>query len=306
MNGPTSLDEFIGQDNAKTQIETAMIRARAMRRPLEHVLITGRSGLGKTEFAKLIAKTSDLPFDSMYWPPATQQVLARRLIEAEGVILLDEIHKGGKGPQEWLYGAVRPGGGGEVQYASGRKVELENLTIIGATTDPDAVSGPLRRRFMLELDFRPYTEQEIGLIFMGKVERAKVPLWPKDVITLAKACAGRPAMAERLVTAAQGLAIQYGTVDANAVLEHLQLDGDGLEHRHRLYLTTMSHIQRTTDKAVGLDVMANAMQLSGHAVEDTERLLQQLGYLFVGLATGREMTRLGDARVAQIKEDWGI
>lgn len=306
MSGPTCLAEFVGQANAKKQATTALVEARYLKQPLGNLLLTGRAGNGKTTFARLLAREAGQPFDSIFWPPSTQDTLARRLVNTQGVILLDEIHRGGQKVQEWLYGAVNPTGNGTVQYGSGRTVELENCTIIGATTEVDEVAAPLRRRFMLELDFVPYDQADITLILGGMAERAGLRLCEEEIARLAKACGGKPGMAERLVAAARGLTIQYGSTEPADVFEHLEMDEDGLENRHRLYLTTMARIVRVTGKGVGLDVMADHLDLSKDTVKEIERRLQYAGLLFVGLAGGREFTKDGDARVVEIKRKWGI
>jgi Holliday junction DNA helicase RuvB len=251
---------------------------------LPHVLLVGHAGNGKTTLAKLIADFLQVEF-TPFMMPIKENVLSRVLAGAEKnqVIFLDEIHRMSKQQQEFLLPILEDG---YVQMATGHRLPLPvPVTIIGATTEPQKLIGPLYDRFVIKPDFDEYTDDDMAHIVARLGHLLGIDFSDADAQALGHAAAGVPRNVRPFVQMARDL----HTTSATEILSACHITPDGLEKSHLKYLQILAH---NSSGRAGIDMLANHLQLSKERIVVLERLLVKRG-LVEYTDKGRMITGLG-------------
>ena len=287
---PTRLDDFVGQSSAHEAIRIAVDAARARQEPLDHLLLYGPPGLGKTTLARIVARELGVDLRPTSGP-AIQRAgdLAAMLttMQEHDVLFIDEIHRVPRSAEEVLYSAMEdfqlfmmigPG-------PAARSVQLavKPFTLIGATTRYAMISPPLRDRFGMvqRLDF--YSTSELERVIVRSAEALGVELDEAGAQTLARRSRGTPRIANRFLRRVRDYAdvradgVITGSV-AERALERLGVDDMGLDEHDRGLLRAI--IEGFGGGPVGLDTLAAAIAEDADTVMDVyEPYLIQLGYL---------------------------
>jgi Holliday junction DNA helicase RuvB len=287
----TSWDDYIGQVKMKHQLQVTLDARLTDCKPLDHILFSGPPGFGKTTLARIVANVLGDPFHSFKMPIREKDFVNFLRRFRTGVLLLDEIHAAPKAFQELLLTALEDG---YIQTSTGRRIDVREITFVGATTEPQKVITPLWDRFLIKPVFEDYTEAEMLQILTDMGDRLDVAWLPEVREGLARAAAGTPRVAGSLVRAAKDLQITNRDVTVEAVLELAGVDEDGLTDRHLQYLRTLDSLGGTT----GARNMVSMLQLPLTVIEDLERLLVQREFIEY-TPTGRSLLDAGWAKLPQ-------
>lgn len=285
----SSIDEFVGQTRLLNRLTTHIGAAVAERRPLEHLLLAGRPGFGKTALATLVADLLEDPLEILVMP-VSDKALQAMVASHDGVLLLDEVHAAPAKIQEMLLPLLEFG---YIQTRSGYRIEAGFLTIIGATTEPQNLLKPLYDRFRIKPVFEDYTEDEMAQIVMKMAIKGDLELSEADSSLLGRATGGTPRNAAQFVVAGRALGNKLGhSPSAAEILEFCDTDLDGLDRQHYKYLETLAKFGGTR----GLAQIATVMRLNPAVVMEVEALLFSKGFINFG-TTGRELTSSGYQKV---------
>jgi Holliday junction DNA helicase RuvB len=287
---PQKLNEFIGQDDLKENLSIFIEAAKKRNEPIEHVMLYGNPGLGKTTLAHIIANEmgSQIRITS---GPALERVgdLAAILsnLGRGDVLFIDEIHRMNKTIEEVLYPAMEDYAldiiVGKGPTARTLRLNLERFTLIGATTRLSLLSGPLRDRFGVTHHLNFYEEQDIEKILARSAAILKVEIDPQATNLLASRARRTPRIANRLLRRVRDFAQVRGNgrVDekqCHAALKMLDIDQVGLDQTDRRILATI--IEKFNGGPVGLSTIAAATQEEIETVEEVhEPYLIQVGFL---------------------------
>ncbi len=299
---PTRLSEFIGQTKAKEQLAIALEAARTRGEALDHVLLFGPPGLGKTTLATIIANELDVGFQQTSGPALqVQGDMAAILtnLKARQVLFLDEIHRLQPVMEEKLYTALEDyqldimiGTG---PSARTHVMRIDPFTFVAATTRPGLLSSPLRSRFGILLRLEFYTDDELRFVVERSAEVLGVPIDHDGAAEIAMRSRGTPRIANRLLRRVRDYAEvrASGRIDrstAMAALEMLEVDAHGFDELDRRLLRTI--IEKYDGGPVGLNTLAAALAEEQDALEEVyEPFLIQIGFLD-RTPRGRVATRL--------------
>jgi Holliday junction DNA helicase RuvB len=287
---PRLLDEYIGQDRVRENLHVAIEAARQRTEPLDHVLLHGPPGLGKTTLAYVIANELQVPIRATSGPaiekPGDLVGIVTNLAARE-VLFIDEIHRMSPAVEEMLYPALEDY---EVDIVIGQgpsartvKMRLEKFTLIGATTRTGLLTSPLRSRFGITHRLEFYAPADLEEIVRRSARILGVPIDDQAAAEIARRSRGTPRIANRLLRRvrdfAQVRAAGEITLDvARAALQLLEVDEHGFDEVDRRLLRTI--IDKFNGGPVGLNTIAAAISEEKDAIEDIyEPFLIQLGFL---------------------------
>ena len=299
---PKWLKEFIGQTKAKEQLSIALEAAKSRGEALDHVLLFGPPGLGKTTLATIIANELDVGFQQTSGPALQIQgdltAILTNLRDRQ-VLFLDEIHRMQPVLEEKLYTALEDYKLdiiiGQGPSARTHRLDLHRFTLIGATTRAGLITAPLRSRFGMvhRLDF--YTIPDLEFIIRRSSEILKAEITTEGCREIAKRCRGTPRVANRLLKRLRDFAQVKGdgriTAEmATSALKLLDIDEHGFDEIDRKLLRAI--IERFDGGPVGVSTIAAVLSEEVDAIEDIyEPFLLQIGFL-QRTPRGRVATRL--------------
>ena len=299
---PKNLSEYIGQEKLKEHIALAVKATKRRGEPLDHVLLHGPPGLGKTTLASVIAAELGVSFKSTSGPvlekPGDLAAILSGLSEND-VLFIDEIHRLPRVVEEILYPVMEDFqldiiiGQGPV--ARSVKIEVKPFTLIAATTRTASLTAPLRDRFGIVERFDFYTNLELAKIVSRSAGILNVDIQDVGAKEIANRSRGTPRIANRLLKRArdyaQELADSIISEDvAKKALKLLDIDERGLDRMDRLILSTI--IQNFSGGPVGVDSLSASIQEERSTIEDVyEPFLLNQGFLR-RTARGREVTEM--------------
>jgi len=287
---PQRLGEFIGQPKVKENLAVAIAAARARGEALDHVLLYGPPGLGKTTLATIIANEMNAAFQQTSGP--TLQIkgdLTAILtnVHARQVLFVDEVHRLQPALEELLYSALEDRRLdimiGQGPSARTHSIDIPAFTFIGATTRIGLISAPLRSRLGLVLRLEFYSPQDLRIILKRSAEILNVGINDDAAMEIATRCRGTPRVANRLLRRVRDYAQVRGTghidlATAHAALEMLEVDQHGFDEVDRRLLLTI--IEKYQGGPVGVNTLAAAMAEEPDAIEEIyEPFLIQIGFL---------------------------
>ena len=300
---PTRLAEFIGQQKAKEQLAIALEAAKSRGEALDHVLLFGPPGLGKTTLATIIANELEVGYQQTSGPALQIQgdltAILTNLRERQ-VLFLDEIHRLQPVLEEKLYTALEDYKLdiiiGQGPSARTHVMEIKPFTFVAATTRPGMLSSPLRSRFGILLRLEFYTDDELRFVVERSADVMGIPIDHDGAAEIAMRSRGTPRIANRLLRRVRDYAQvrAQGRIDrptAQAALALLEVDAHGFDELDRRLLKTI--IEKYDGGPVGLNTLAAALAEEQDALEEVyEPFLSQIGFLD-RTPRGRVATRAG-------------
>ncbi|MBO5421403.1 MAG: Holliday junction branch migration DNA helicase RuvB [Clostridia bacterium] len=287
---PRTIDEYIGQSKAKENLSIYIEAAKHRGEPLDHVLLYGPPGLGKTTLAGIIANEMGVSFRVTSGPaiekPKDLAALLTNLNEGD-VLFIDEIHRMNRSVEEVLYPAMEDNALdiiiGQGPSARSIRIDLPRFTLVGATTRAGQLSAPLRDRFGVVLRLELYSPEELSSIVKRSAGILKIDIEEDGALQIASRSRGTPRIANRLLKRARDFAqvLADGVItgeSADLALNRLEVDPLGLDSIDRLLLTSM--IRNYNGGPVGLETIAAAIGEEAITIEDVcEPYLMQIGFL---------------------------
>ena len=287
---PKILTDYIGQEKAKENLEIYIQAAKERGESLDHVLLYGPPGLGKTTLAGIIANEMNVNFRVTSGPAIEKQgdlaALLTNLNEGD-VLFIDEIHRLNRSVEEVLYPAMEDNALdiiiGKGPSARSIRLDLPKFTLVGATTRAGQLSAPLRDRFGVILRLELYTPEELAQIVTRSAGILGIDIEKYGALEIASRSRGTPRIANRLLKRARDFAqvIGNGIIDeesADMALSKMEIDHIGLDSIDRLLLETM--IKNYGGGPVGLETIAAAIGEEAVTIEDVyEPYLMQIGFL---------------------------
>ncbi len=287
---PRALSEYIGQEKVKENLSVFIDAAKQRGDVLDHVLLYGPPGLGKTTLSAIIANEMGVNFRITSGPALERPGdLAAMLtnLDVGDVLFIDEIHRLPRTVEEILYPAMEDFAidimNGKGQGAMSIHLPLPKFTLIGATTRAGQLSAPLRDRFGVISRLELYTPEELAKIVRRSAGILDIPCDEDGALEIASRCRGTPRIANRLLKRVRDFAqiLNGGVIDADAArkaLDRLEIDELGLDMVDRRMLKAM--IDYYNGGPVGLDTLAAVIGEEAVTIEDVyEPYLMQIGFL---------------------------
>lgn len=288
---PQKLDEYVGQDKIKENLKVFIEASKMRKEPLDHVLLYGPPGLGKTTLSMIIANELGVNIKITSGPaierPGDLAALLTNLSEGD-VLFIDEIHRLSRNVEEVLYPAMEDFSidivTGKGQMATSYHLQLPKFTLIGATTRAGQLTAPLRDRFGVILRLEMYTNEELSSIVSRSASILKVKTSDNEGIPeIASRSRGTPRIANRLLKRVRDFAqvMNNGEINykvAKEALDRLGIDELGLDSNDRRLLDTIINLY--SGGPIGLETLAAAIGEEAVTIEDVyEPFLMQIGFL---------------------------
>jgi Holliday junction DNA helicase RuvB len=303
---PQSLADFVGQERVKEQLAIALAAAKARGEELDHVLLAGPPGLGKTSLAHIVREELGVGLRTIAGPAVEKKDIAAILtsLEARDVLFVDEIHRMSRTAEEILYPALEDFRidivMGEGAGARTLTLDLPPFTLVGATTRTGLLTTPLRDRFGLTFRLDYYEPGELASIVRRSARILGVELAPDAAEEIASRSRGTPRIANRILRRVRDVAqVRHEgaitTEIAREALQLLEIDAQGLDREARDLLRTIA--VKFDGGPVGLGTLAASLGEEQETIEDVyEPYLLQLGFI-QRTPRGRTITTLGRAHI---------
>ncbi|WP_275935392.1 Holliday junction branch migration DNA helicase RuvB [Plesiocystis pacifica] len=297
---PRSFDEYVGQRALITKLRVYVQAAKQRDEPLDHVLLHGPPGLGKTTLAQIVAHEMGVVLHTTSGPAIEHKGVLAGLLTGLGegeVLFIDEVHRMSPTVEESLYSAMEdrridiPVGEGSAAIT--HSISLAPFTLVGATTRTALLSAPLRDRFHIVEGLRFYTDEELAAIVERSASLLGLPASPEGALEIGRRSRGTPRIANRLTRRVRDFSQVAGheritAADAARFLDTLEVDDLGLNVSDRSILTTM--LELFSGGPVGVDALAASVGMPRDTIEDVhEPFLLQRG-LVVRTPRGRMTT----------------
>lgn len=297
---PRMLAEYIGQSKVKEQMELFITAAKQRGEALDHVLLYGPPGLGKTSLSYIIANEMGVGIHTTSGPAIERQgdlVAILTNLQPQDVLFIDEIHRLNRSVEEILYPAMEDGVVdiiiGKGPGARSVRLELPDFTLVGATTRAGMLTGPLRDRFGMlhRLDF--YQEKDLCIIVKRAASILNVQIEEQGALEIARRARGTPRVANRILRRVRDFAqVRANNIITLSVAKEallmFEIDQHGLDHIDRKILTTI--VKVFNGGPVGIETLSAAISEEANTIEDVyEPYLLQLGFL-QRTARGRMVT----------------
>jgi len=303
---PRSLDDFVGQERVKEQLSISLAAAKARAEALDHVLLAGPPGLGKTSLAYIVREELGVGIRTIAGPAVERKDIAAILtsLEARDVLFVDEIHRMSRTAEEILYPALEDFRidivMGEGAAARTLTLDLPPFTLVGATTRTGLLTTPLRDRFGMTFRLDYYDAQELASIVHRSARILGVEIAADAADEIARRSRGTPRIANRILRRVRDVAeVRHRgaiTIEvAQEALALLEIDERGLDREARELLRTIA--EKFDGGPVGLSTLAVALGEEPETIEDVyEPYLLQLGFI-QRTPRGRTITKLGRAHL---------
>ena len=311
---PRRLEDFVGQERVKEQLSIALEAARSRAEALDHVLLAGPPGLGKTSLAYVVREELDVGIRTVAGPALERKDVAAILtsLEERDVLFIDEIHRLARAAEEMLYPALEDFRidivMGQGPAARTLALDLPPFTLVGATTRTGLLTTPLRDRFGMTFRLDYYEPEDLARIVRRSARILTVEIADEAAEEIARRSRGTPRVANRILRRVRDVAeVRHeGAVTvgiAHEALELLEVDEHGLERSDRALLEAI--VEKFGGGPVGLSTLAVALGEEPDTIEDVhEPYLLQLGFL-QRTPRGRVVTDLGRAHVGASAREHG-
>jgi Holliday junction DNA helicase RuvB len=313
---PRNLGDFVGQERVKEQLEVVLQAARSRGEALDHVLLVGPPGLGKTSLAYIVREELGVGIRTVAGPALERKgdmAAILTALEPRDVLFVDEIHRLRAAVEEVLYPALEDFRldivVGQGPAARTLTLDVPPFTLVGATTRTGLLTTPLRDRFGMTFRLEYYEPAELGLIVRRSARILGVEIAEEAADRIAARSRGTPRVANRILRRVRDVAeVRHEgavTVEVAAeALELLEVDGEGLERTDRELLRAI--VERFDGGPVGLSTLAVALGEEPDTIEDVyEPYLLQLGFI-QRTPRGRVVTKLGRAHMGAPQKEGAL